>query len=371
VRDGTIAAVGPRDAVVAPSDARVLDCTGLTVTAGFWNSHVHLSSWRMLVGSRLFGELAAADLREMLTRYGFVHVVDTGSPLGIAVRPRERIAGGAFAGPAIRTTALGLAARGGSPFYLRPFRVPELATADQARAAVAARLAEGADGIEPFTGGLAAPDTVVVMDVALVRAVSEAAHARAAFVAAHPTNSAGARAALEGGADILAHTFPHGDEGLWDRSILAEMKQRGMALVPTLAVWRWDLAREGLPEEAIVRFTRVAEDQVEPRSAGRSCSGPTSATCRAWTRPTSTCTSRRRASPSRGSSEASPPPRRSASAPPRRPDGSRRSSTRTSSCSTAIPRSTRGHSHASATRSVRACSSSRATGRAGCQFQER
>jgi imidazolonepropionase-like amidohydrolase len=267
VRDGVVAAVGPREALAIPADARVLDCTGLTVTAGFWNSHVHLSSWRMLIGSRVLGALAANDLREMLTRWGFVHVVDTGSPLGTAVRLRERIRSGAFPGPEIRTTALGLAARGGSPFYLKPFRVPELASADEARAAVAERLAEGADGIKLFTGGLAAPDSVVVMDVALVRAVTEAAHARGAFVVAHPTNSAGARAALEGGVDVLAHTFPNSRDGQWDRTIPGEMRQRGMALVPTLAVWRWDLAREGLPEEAIVRFTRVAEDQVRSFAA--------------------------------------------------------------------------------------------------------
>ena len=267
VRNGAIEAVGPHEAVKPSASARVLDCAGLTVTAGFWNSHVHLMSWRVLVGSWAAAGLAARDLREMFTRYGFVHVVDTGSPLGIAVRLRERVAAGAFAGPEIRTTALGLAGRGGSPFYLKPFRLPELATADEARAAVAERLDAGADGIKLFTGGLASPDSVVVMDVALVRAVTEAAHARGAFVVAHPTNSAGARAALEGGVDVLAHTFPHGREGLWDRSILDGMKQRGMALVPTLSLWRWELEREGLPPEVIARFTRVAEAQVRSFAA--------------------------------------------------------------------------------------------------------
>jgi RNase P/RNase MRP subunit p30 len=36
-------------------------------------------------------------------------------------------------------------------------------------------------------------------------------HRRGRFVIAHPGNSAGARAAIEGGVDILAHTFPSGD----------------------------------------------------------------------------------------------------------------------------------------------------------------
>jgi imidazolonepropionase-like amidohydrolase len=38
VEGATIAAVGTAE---VPDGARVLDCSGLTVTAGFWNSHVH------------------------------------------------------------------------------------------------------------------------------------------------------------------------------------------------------------------------------------------------------------------------------------------------------------------------------------------
>ena len=37
----TISAVGRRDQVRVPAQAAVLDGTGLTVTAGFWNAHVH------------------------------------------------------------------------------------------------------------------------------------------------------------------------------------------------------------------------------------------------------------------------------------------------------------------------------------------
>jgi hypothetical protein len=41
LRDGRIAAVGRHGEVTVPRGADTLDCTGLTVTAGFWNSHVH------------------------------------------------------------------------------------------------------------------------------------------------------------------------------------------------------------------------------------------------------------------------------------------------------------------------------------------
>lgn len=41
IRDGKIDAVGWRAAVQIPQGFQTLDCSGLTITAGFWNSHVH------------------------------------------------------------------------------------------------------------------------------------------------------------------------------------------------------------------------------------------------------------------------------------------------------------------------------------------
>ncbi len=40
IEDATITAIGARGAVHVPPNARVIDCSGGTVTAGFWNSHV-------------------------------------------------------------------------------------------------------------------------------------------------------------------------------------------------------------------------------------------------------------------------------------------------------------------------------------------
>src|SRR5262245_25143829 len=113
VRDGRIAAIGPRDAVALPPDAHRLDCRGHTVTAGFWNSHAHLSAWRMLAGGWLAAGLAEHELHEMFARFGFVHVLDAGSPFGTGVRLRERAASGALY-PEIRTTRIGFVAPGGS-----------------------------------------------------------------------------------------------------------------------------------------------------------------------------------------------------------------------------------------------------------------
>jgi cytosine/adenosine deaminase-related metal-dependent hydrolase len=78
IEDGRIAAVGPRAAVRVPDNADVVDVHGATITAGFWNSHVHFTepTWASAAAGPL-----AAGLRDMLTRWGFTHVVDTGSTL--------------------------------------------------------------------------------------------------------------------------------------------------------------------------------------------------------------------------------------------------------------------------------------------------
>jgi len=262
IRDGAIVAVGTRDSVPVPTNADLLDCSGLSIVAGFWNSHVHFTPWRLALAGWLPSFVSAGEIHAMLTRYGFVHVLDTGSLPGNAVRLRTRIAQRALVGPDIRVAAGSFVAAGGSPFYLWPMRLPELKTPAEAREAVLRTLEAGADGIKLFTGGLATPDTVVVMDTAIVRAATSAAHERGAFVVAHPSNSAGARAAVDGGVDILAHTFPSDRDGQWDRSLLPRMKQADMALIPTMKLWEYELRRAGRDRALIERWIQVAQDQV-------------------------------------------------------------------------------------------------------------
>lgn len=40
---GVITAIGRRGEIKPPPDARVIDCSGKTVVAGYWNSHVHFT----------------------------------------------------------------------------------------------------------------------------------------------------------------------------------------------------------------------------------------------------------------------------------------------------------------------------------------
>jgi imidazolonepropionase-like amidohydrolase len=100
---GKITAVGTRGQLAVPSSARVIDCAGKVIAAGFWNSHVHFLEpvWR---GA---GTAPAAPLEEhlrsMLTRWGFTTVYDLGSSPDDTLALRRRIESGELAGPRIFT----------------------------------------------------------------------------------------------------------------------------------------------------------------------------------------------------------------------------------------------------------------------------
>jgi imidazolonepropionase-like amidohydrolase len=91
----------------------------------------------------------------------------------------------------------------------------------------------------------------------------EEAHRRGRIVLAHPSNSAGARAALDGGVDVLAHTFPSELDGVpWDRTLPGQMRERGMGLIPTLKLWPYELAKAGLRPQIVARVLANGEAQL-------------------------------------------------------------------------------------------------------------
>jgi imidazolonepropionase-like amidohydrolase len=105
-RHGIITAVGPRGVVQVPPDARVVDCTGRTVLAAFWNSHVHFTEPKWSEASSAPPVLQAA-LDAMLLQYGFAFVFDTGSFPAVTLALKRRIEAGELNGPGILTTGIG------------------------------------------------------------------------------------------------------------------------------------------------------------------------------------------------------------------------------------------------------------------------
>src|SRR5215472_11397056 len=91
VHDGRIVAVGLSAAVQVPKGTTVLDCKGLVVTAGFWNSHVHILTPQLLHAEKLPPEQITKQFDEMLTRWGFTTVSDIASVLNNTELIRQRI----------------------------------------------------------------------------------------------------------------------------------------------------------------------------------------------------------------------------------------------------------------------------------------
>ena len=201
----------------------------------------------------------SGQLQAMLTRYGVTSAFDTGSSWENTRRLRDRIESGGIPGPRIRSTGEILFPKGGA---IKPeildvigsmrLQTPEIADVADALAAAKKLLDAGVDGIKLYAATWYPP--FVALPEEAMRAASEEAHRRGKPVFAHPTNRMGLLAALRGGADILVHTTP--ESGAWDETILSAMKQRGVALIPTLKLWKYELrhdrpsTREHLPERA-------------------------------------------------------------------------------------------------------------------------
>ena len=234
VSNGRMTAVGDRAAVTVPLGAATIAGEGLTVTAGFWNSHVHFSDKQWDNASTLPAAQLARQLEAMLTRYGFTSVFDTGSLLQNTIALRRRITANEIAGPRILTSGEPFAARNGTPYYVRPIQLPELLDPTQASAAARAHLSAGADAIKLHAGAIVDRDRDlwVAIDVGLVQAVVAEAHASGKFVLAHPQYLDGLRHAVDGGVDVLLHVTELLDQ--WPKELLARAIAQRIAMVPTL-----------------------------------------------------------------------------------------------------------------------------------------
>lgn len=273
IRDGRIAAVGPRDKVMLPKGLQVIDARGSTVTAGFWNSHVHLMSPPFhQPGGQEAGALETA-LRQRFGQWGFTTLFDIGSLPGDVIALRARMARGEVHGPRLLTVDMPFYPEHGTPIYVRDLweqsrtRSAEVASPDEARQRAEAQISAGADGVKVFTGAIVGGEQGVLpmrLDVASAAVASAHAHGKPAF--AHPTNMAGLEVALASGVDVLAHTAP--DAGPWAPELVARLKAEDVALVPTLSLFDAHLRQEGVPDAVVQRFVGNAQQQVKAMVAG-------------------------------------------------------------------------------------------------------
>jgi imidazolonepropionase-like amidohydrolase len=246
VTHGThIAGVGARASMRIPDDAQVVDCSGKFITAGFWNSHVHILTPVLLHARNGSAADMNRELDSMLNRWGFTTVFDVASVRENVLALRNRIESGEVRGPRILTVGEPILTE--VPIYVRDYlaanhiSMPVVTTPEEAVARVVALARGGADGIKLFTGSLQGA-RVENMPLAMVKAATGEAHRYHLPVFAHPQNLAGMELAIDGGVDILAHTVP--DSPPWSPGLVARLKRNHMALIPTLTLFDFE-ARKG------------------------------------------------------------------------------------------------------------------------------
>ena len=246
---GVITAVGRAGEIQIPPDARVIDCSGKTIVAGFWNSHVHFTE---AVWQDFENEPAApltAHMQEMLTRWGFTTVWDVGSHPDDSLPLRRRVNAGEVLGPTIYLAG-NIFPKDGHPAYLpAELQLPIATTPEQAAQWGRTYMQLGLDGLKLFTGVYKGEGNPVVnMDVAMAGAAVEVAHALGKPVFAHPQNAAGLETVVAAGVDVMAHTTPQ--QRGYTPEQLARFKAQNVALSPTLSVF----AKIPAPPEFIARL---------------------------------------------------------------------------------------------------------------------
>lgn len=261
-----IAAVGPHSQVNIPAGATVIDVSGKSVLAGFWNSHVHLTEPKWAGIDTMAAPRANILLKEMFTGFGFVHVVDIGSFPDVTLALRERIRTGDLLGPDILTALLPFVPPSGTPRYVAPLELPELRTAAAAKDSVRVRVAQGADVIKVFAVSITDVQPFPMMDESVVQAVTDEAHGAGRRVFAHPTDLRGVQVAVRNGVDILAHTSPMA--GLLPDSTAEVMQAQDVALVPTLTLWEVELGSDTAGARQFVHYAQ-AQVRAHFRRGGR------------------------------------------------------------------------------------------------------
>jgi len=246
IHDGHILAVGPSPTIRIPRDATVIDCKGLFVTAGFWNSHVHILTPALLHVRNSGAKQLNKQLDTMFNRWGFTTVFDLSSVLDNTLALRHRIDSNELRGPRILT--VGEPIWTVAPVYVRDFLeenhiyIADTATPKQAIALVRDHAAKGANGIKLFTGSYQGGGKAAVLPLPTAKAAVEEAHRRGMPVFAHPQDVNGVNVAIDSGVDVLGHTVPQSPP--WSPEFVLRLKRAKLALIPTLTLFDFEARKE-------------------------------------------------------------------------------------------------------------------------------
>jgi imidazolonepropionase-like amidohydrolase len=216
VQNGRIQAVGID--VKAPAAVRTINGEGDTLLPGFIDAHTHAFG-NALKEALVFGVTTELD---MFTSHEYAAQIkreqSEGKDLDVA---DLRSAGTLITAPHGHGTEYGIP-------------IPTISSPDQAQAFVDARIAEGSDYIKViYDDGKTYGITIPTISKETMTAVIAAAHKRGKLAVVHIGSLQGAKAAIEGGADGLAHLFVDAPP---DAEFAEIVSKHHAFVVPTLSV---------------------------------------------------------------------------------------------------------------------------------------
>lgn len=273
VIDGRIAEIAPAAGLRPPPGTQQLRLPGLTLLPGLMDLHSHLllhpyseASWddQVLRESLEYRTILAVVAARATVEAGFTTLRDLGTEgasfADIALR--DAIAAGIVPGPRLFVATRAIVATGcygPSGFDLR-WDVPRAAQiadgVDGVRRAVREQIAAGADWVKLYADYRRRPGdppTPTYSQAELEAAVDEARSAGRP-VAVHAATDEGVRRSVVAGVNTVEHGYYASDD------VLALMRERGVALCPTLAtaeaMSRYDGWKEGQPEPRRMQAAR-------------------------------------------------------------------------------------------------------------------
>jgi len=249
VRGEKIEAVGPASEIKAPADAKVIDLPNTTLMPGLIEAHSHIllhpyseTVWNDQVAREALSLRVARATNHLRSELmaGFTTLRDLGTEgAGYAdVGLKQAVNQGIIPGPRLLVATRAIVATGsyGPKGYAPEWTVPQGAEEadgiDSLARIVRDQIGKGADWIKVYAdyrwgAGGAAHATFTLEELKLAVEVAKSAGIP---VAAHSTSTEGSRRAILAGVE----TIEHGD-GLTPE-LFRLMKERGVALCPTLAV---------------------------------------------------------------------------------------------------------------------------------------
>jgi len=249
VRGEKIEGVGPANEIKAPADAKVIDLPGLTLMPGLIEAHSHIllhpyseTVWNDQVAHEALSLRVARATNHLRAELmaGFTTLRDLGTEgAGYAdVGLKQAVNQGIIPGPRLLVATRAIVATGsyGPKGYASEWNVPqgaeEASGPEELTRVVREQIGKGADWVKVYAdyrwgagGGAHATFTLDELKVAV-----EVAKSAGIPISAHSSSTEGARRAILAGVE----TIEHGD-GLTPE-LMRLMKERGVALCPTLAV---------------------------------------------------------------------------------------------------------------------------------------